>query len=239
MTIQQWPLADRPRERLLNYGSEKLSDSELLALLIQSGTKNQSSVDCARALLQRFGNLRAVIDADCKALCEQPGLGPAKFALVQAGAELGRRYFQQRHPSRGAITSCAQAKAFFKHTLSHKKKECFCVIYLDASHNIIQYEELFQGSLTSLKVHPRDFVKKCLDHDAVAVIIAHNHPRGRSTPSQADIQTTKHLIQMLHFVDVQLIDHIIVGENNTLSMQDEGYIDKYLIAEKNSGINRA
>ena len=228
MTIQQWPSADRPRERLLQHGREELSDSELLALLIQSGTRGSSSVDCARALISKFGNLRSVIDADYKQVVSTPGIGSARYALLQAGAEIGRRYFQQRCAHQGPIVSHAHAKDYFMYTMAHKQNECFSVLFLDNMHNIIQCEELFQGNLTELSIHMRLLVKKCLNYNTIAVIIAHNHPRGRPTPSNSDIQTTKMIIKILRYLDIRLIDHIIVGENSSLSMQEEGFIDNCL-----------
>jgi DNA repair protein RadC len=228
MTIQQWPSADRPRERLLQHGREKLSDSELLALLIQSGTRGNSSVDCARALISKFGNLRSVIDADYKQMTDIAGIGAARYALLQAGAEIGRRYFQQRCMHQGPIVSHSHAKDYFMYTMAHKQIECFYVLFLDSMHHIIQCEELFQGNLTELTIQMRLLVKKCLNYNAVAVIIAHNHPRGRAAPSDGDLKATQMIIQVLHYLNIRLIDHIIVGENSTLSMQEEGFIDNCL-----------
>jgi DNA repair protein RadC len=225
MTIQQWPEHDRPRERLLQHGAGQLSDSELLAILIQSGTAKQSSVDCARALLSNFNNLRGVIDANKKDIFNQPGLGPAKYALIQASAELGRRYLKQNQRFRGAILSADQAKHYFKLTLSHKKVECVGFLYLNAAHEIITYEEPFQGSVTKVHVHYRECIKKALSLDAAAIIMAHNHPSGLAKASQADIQSTEQLTQALKLVDISLLDHIIVGMNSELSMRNEGLMD--------------
>jgi len=225
MTILEWPEHDRPRERLLEHGAEELTDSELLAILIQTGTKQQSSVDCARSLIKSHTNLRGIIDASQQALCAHNGVGPAKFAMIQAGAELGRRYMQQDQAFKGAITSAEQAKRYFRLTLSHKKIECIAFLYLNAAHEIISYEEPFHGSMTQVYIHYRECIKTALSLDAVAIIMAHNHPNGFSKPSQADIQSTEALIKALKLVDISLIDHIIVGKNDAFSMRDEGLIN--------------
>jgi DNA repair protein RadC len=224
MSIHDWPEHDRPRERLLLHGADQLTDSELLALLIQTGTATQSSVDCARGLLKHFGNLRGVIDANLKQLCTQPGIGPAKFALIQAGAHIGRRYLQQEHTFKGAIHSALQAKEYFTCTLSHKKTECIAFLYLNASHEIIAYEEPFQGGIAQVSIHYRTCVKQALHLDASAILMAHNHPSGLSKPSQADIDCTEQLIKALHLIDVTLIDHIIIGKKEAFSMREEGFI---------------
>ena len=225
MSIHDWPEQDRPRERLFSNGADQLTDSELLAILIQSGTATQSSVDCARALISTFGNLRGVIDANLKQLCTQPGIGPAKFALIQAGAQVGMRYLQQEKSFKGAITSAQQAKEYFTCTLSHKKIECIAFLYLNASHEIISYEEPFQGGITQVSIHYRQCVKQALQLDASAIIMAHNHPSGQARPSQADIECTEQLIKALNLIDVVLIDHIIIGKNEAFSMRDEGLIN--------------
>jgi DNA repair protein RadC len=224
MSIHDWPEQDRPRERLLIHGADQLTDSELLAILIQSGTVSKSSVDCARELITTFGNLRGVIDASMEQLCDQPGIGAAKFALIQAAAHLGRRYLQQEKLLKGVITSAEQAKDYFSCTLSHKKTECIAFLYLNASSEIIAYEEPFEGGTGHVSIDYRACVKQALQFDASAMIMAHNHPSGLAKPSQSDIDCTEQLIKALQLVDVALIDHIIIAKNKAFSMRSEGFI---------------
>lgn len=224
MSIQHWPEHDRPREKLLRHGADHLTDSELLALLIQSGTADKSSVDCARGLIDTFGNLRSVMDATRKDLCHQPGIGPAKYALIQASAAMGRRFFQQDPVFKGAITSVETSKNYFRYRLAGKKTERLGICYLNASYDILAYDEAFHGSINQLFIHYRECIKRALNLEATSMIIAHNHPNGLATPSQTDIDTTERLMQALKLVSISLIDHIIVGKSDTFSMRDAGLL---------------
>lgn len=224
MTISEWPEHDRPREKLLNLGAEKLTDSELLAILIQTGTTKLSSVDCARALLTEYTNLRSIIELTAAEIYKQPGIGPAKFAMIQAAAELGRRALHQNKPAKGCITSSEQAQRYFKYALQHKKVECVGFLYLNPSHEIIMYDEPFAGGATQVHLHYRECIQKALNVGCTSILMAHNHPNGFAKPSQADIDTTEQLRKALDYVDIALVDHIIVGKNDTFSMRKEGLL---------------
>lgn len=222
MTIKQWPETDRPRERLLSMGAEHLTDSELLAIIIQNGTNKMSSLECAHLILKELHNCRGVIEASRQQLCQYPGIGPIKYTFIQAAAELGRRYYQQNPVIKGAITSADNAQQYFTYTLRHKKQECIAILYLNAAHEIITYDEPFQGSLTQVHIHYRECIQKALNLNATALIIAHNHPTGLAQPSQMDIDTTKELIKVFKVMDIAVLDHIIIGQKDSFSMRQHG-----------------
>jgi len=222
MTIKRWPLAERPQEKLLNHGANTLSDAELLALFIRSGTPGKTAIDVGRELLQTFGGLRQVLIADQTELCAAKGCGPARYAALQASLELGRRYLDQSLRKRGPLSSPKQAVEFLTYQLRDLKREVFAIIYLDTRHQVIDYEELFTGTLSGATVHPREVVRSVLEHNASAVILAHNHPSGIAEPSHSDATLTKRLRESLELVDVRLLDHLVIGDGEYVSMSDRG-----------------
>ena len=176
--ITQWPADERPREKLIRSGPGTLSDAELLAIFLRTGTKGKSAVDVGRDLLNEYGGLRQILNAEQSALTHSSGLGPAKSAQLQAALELGKRYLAQKLEKEGPLTSPAQAAEFLIHQLRDQPREIFAVVYLDNRHYVLRYQELFYGTLNGATVHPREVVKSALKHNAAAVIIAHNHPSG-------------------------------------------------------------
>ncbi len=224
MAIHQWPHKERPRERLLSLGAESLSDAELLAILLNHGTKGKSAVDLARELLVQHRGLRGLFACDYREFCQHQGIGMAKFTQLQAALELSRRHLQEPIMRDGIITRTQDAEQFLIASLSREQREVFGCLFLDSQHRVIRFERLFHGTINRANVHPRIVVKKALQYNAAAVIAAHNHPSGIAEPSEADEIITKTLADALALVEVTLLDHIIVGGNQVTSLAERGRI---------------
>lgn len=224
MAITDWPVQERPRERLLAQGAASLADAELLAILLRTGVKGKSAVDLARQLLARFGSVSALLEAGQASVAETPGLGRAKLAQLQAALELARRALREDLSSRDALSSPRAVRDYLRLVLSGREHEIFVVLLLDAQHRVIATEELFRGTLTQTSVYPREVVKCALRHNCAAVIFAHNHPSGVAEPSHADELLTRSLKAALTLVDVQVLDHFIVAGTRTLSFAERGLL---------------
>ncbi|WP_191490169.1 RadC family protein [Pseudomonas sp. FEN] len=224
MSIRDWPAAERPREKLLEQGAASLSDAELLAIFLRTGVSGKSAVDLARHLLSRFGSLRGLLESDQQAFGRQLGLGPAKFAQLQAVLEMARRHLAERLRRDSALESPRAVRDYLKAMLRHEPHEVFACLFLDSKHRVLAFEPLFHGSIDSTSVYPRQVVKRALAHNAAALILCHNHPSGIAEPSQADHVLTKRLKTALEFVDVRVLDHFIVGEGEPLSMMERGWM---------------
>ena len=222
MAITDWPLQERPRERLLALGPGALADAELLAILLRTGAKGKSAVDLARELLGRYGSVSALLEAG--AVEKAPGLGGAKLAQLKAALELARRALREEISTRDALTSPGAVRDYLRLALGGREQEVFVVLLLDAQHRVIATEELFRGTLTQTSVYPREVVKCALKHNAAAVIFAHNHPSGVAEPSHADEILTRSLKSALALVDVQVLDHFIVAGTRTMSFAERGLI---------------
>jgi len=224
MAITDWPVQERPRERLLAFGAASLADAELLAILLRTGIKGKSAVDLARQLLGRFGSVGRLLDAGSTNLAETPGLGSAKLAQLQAALELARRALKEEISSRNALSSPRAVRDYLRLALAGREQEVFAVLLLDAQHRVIAYEELFRGTLTQTSVYPREVVKCSLRHNAAAVIFAHNHPSGVAEPSHADEILTRSLKSALALVDIEVLDHFIVAGSRTMSFAERGLL---------------
>ena len=224
MSIRDWPAAERPREKLLEQGSASLSDAELLAIFLRTGAAGKSAVDLARHLLGKFGSLRALLEADQPAFSAELGLGPAKFAQLQAVQEMNRRHLAERLRVRSALENPQAVRDYLKSMLRHEQQEVFGCLFLDSRHQVLTFEALFRGSIDSTAVHPREVVKRALANNAAALILCHNHPSGNAAPSQADRQLTKRLQEALQLIDVRILDHFIVGDGDPLSMAEYGWM---------------
>ena len=224
MSIRDWPAAERPREKLLEQGSASLSDAELLAIFLRTGVTGKSAVDLARHLLTQFGSLRVLLEADLAQFSKELGLGPAKFAQLQAVLEMGRRHLAERMRKKPALENPQAVRDYLKSMLRHEPHEVFGCLFLDSKHQVLTFEALFRGSIDNTSVHPREVVKRSLANNAAAVILCHNHPSGNSDPSQADQLLTKRLQKALDLIDVRVLDHFIVGEGEPLSMAECGWM---------------
>jgi DNA repair protein RadC len=222
MAIRDWPRSERPREKLLERGAAALSDAELLAILLRNGTAGLSALDLARSVLGHFGSLRNVVAADRARFCAELGLGLARYAEIQAAAEISRRQLSEPLRVGPLLGSPKATRDYLSARLRHLEHEVFCCIYLDKRHRLIQFEELFRGTLDGASVHPREIVKLALQKNAAAMIVAHNHPSGVAEPSQADELITQRVKEALALVDIRLLDHIIVGDGVSVSLAERG-----------------
>jgi DNA repair protein RadC len=224
MGIRDWPENERPREKLLARGPSALSDAELLALFLGSGTGGEDAVACARGLIARHGSLGALAAKGGAALQRERGLGPARVALLLAAQELGSRCLAERLQRGPAIADERGAGLLFRQRLQHSPQEVFACMFLDSRHRMLAFEELFRGTIDGSEVHPREVVRRCLAHNAAAVILGHNHPSGVAEPSAADRQITRRLQEALALIDVRVLDHFIVGEGEPYSFAARGMI---------------
>ncbi len=224
MTIRLWPEAERPRERLLKQGPASLSDAELLAIFLRTGCAGFSAVDLARNAITSFGSLRALLGASEQEFCEAKGLGQAKFAQLQAVLEISRRYLAESLHKETSMNSSTSVKDYLISQLRHRPSEVFCALFLDSQHQLIEYRELFQGTIDGASVYPREVVKAALELNCAAIIFAHNHPSGVAEPSNADKTITTALLKALNLVEIQTLDHIVVGEGDCVSFAERGWI---------------
>ena len=224
MSIRDWPAGERPREKLLEHGSSSLSDAELLAIFLRTGVSGKSAVDLARHLLNEFGSLRALLEADLSSFCRPLGLGPAKFTQLQAVLEMGRRHLAERLRRDCALESPQAVRDFLTSQVRHEQHEVFGCLFMDSKHRMLAFEVLFRGSIDSASVYPRQVVKRALAHNAAAVMFCHNHPSGISLPSEADRTLTQRLTEALDLIEVRVLDHFIVGEGQPLSMVEHGWM---------------
>lgn len=224
MAITDWPEDDRPREKLLAKGAHALSDAELLAIFLRTGTQGKSAVDLARELLKHFGSLTALCAAGEHELCAVPGIGRAKFVQLQAVLEMARRALKEKITHGDALNSPVAVREYLRLRLQALPHEVFVALFLDAQNRVIEIEELFRGTLTQTSVYPREVIKHALRHNAGAVIFAHNHPSGVAEPSRADETLTQALKQALALVDVRVLDHFIVAGNSVVSFAERGLI---------------
>ncbi len=223
MAISHWPSAERPREKLISRGANALSDAELLAIFLRTGVAGCSAVDLARQLIVDYGSLRAIFDADAEDFCQRKGLGPAKFAQLQAALEIARRHLSEGLKNRDCLTNPAQTMRYLRACLRDYDYEVFACLMLDNRNRVIAFREMFRGTIDGASVYPREVVKQALADNAAAVILAHNHPSGVCEPSQADIRITERLQKALALVDIRLLDHVIVGDGFTC-LSEQGLV---------------
>ncbi|HXJ52369.1 MAG TPA: DNA repair protein RadC [Burkholderiales bacterium] len=223
MAISDWPLAERPRERLLAEGAKVLSDAELVAVLLRTGLPGKSAVELGRELVHEFNGVSGVLEAGAR-LGAIKGLGPAKAAQFAAALELARRALQEELKRTSALTSPGAVRDYLRLAIGGRAHEVFVCIWLDAQHRVIKFEEPFQGTLTQTSVYPREIVKAALACNAAAVIFAHNHPSGAAQPSQADELLTANLKEALALIEVRVLDHFIVAGHQAISFAERGLL---------------
>lgn len=224
MAIRDWPITERPRERLLAHGAKFLTDGELLAVLLGSGNRGASAVELARQLISRFGSLHDVLNATRDKCLGQRGIGPARYASLQAALELARRHYSEPLRLRSALNGPEATRAFLVAQLRDRTYEQFCCVYLDGNHGLLAFEELFRGGPDWTKVPVGELVKTALTHHAKGVILAHNHPSGDPEPSPADRALTRRIRDALALVDVRVVDHVIVGHRGCASFAERGLV---------------
>ena len=225
MSLKDLPADARPREKLLARGPGALSDAELLALLLRTGTAGRGVLQMAQEVLQTFGGIAGLLHAGADDLKRGKGLGgSAKRAELMAVLELARRALAEQLKERAAFDSATAVKDYLQLHLAARPHEVFAVLFLDAQHKLIALEELFRGTLTQTSVYPREVALRALHHHAAAVILAHNHPSGGVQPSRADEAITQNLKSALALIDVRVLDHVIVAPGQALSMAEKGLI---------------
>ena len=224
MVLKDIPVAARPREKLLALGPAALADAELIALLLRTGLPGTSVLQLAQGLLDTFGGLQGLLHTGADELERIKGLGPAKRAEISAVLELARRALAGQLAARPALDAVAEVKRYLRLQLGGRGHEVFGVLFLDAQHRLIRFEEMFRGTLTQTSVYPREIVKRALELQASAVILAHNHPSGATEPSRADELLTQTLKSALTLVDVRVLDHVVVGASDALSFAERGLL---------------
>jgi DNA repair protein RadC len=224
MSISNWPEHRRPRERLIREGAQALSDAELLAVFLRVGVRGKNAVELAGDLVRHFGSLQALLGANLKEFSSVPGLGPAKYAQLNAVIELARRAIRDDLLSRQAICSPQAAKDYLRLAMAGRPYESFHVLFLDVRNRLIAARELFRGTLTHTSVYPREVVREALARNAASVMLAHNHPSGTPAPSEADVLLTRALVQALALVDIRIVDHFVVAGHEVHSFAEHGQI---------------
>ena len=224
MAITDWPIDDRPREKLIAKGAETLSDAELVAIFLRTGVRGKSAVDVAREVLARFGSLSGLFAANSGAMTAVAGLGAAKYAQLQAVLEMARRALREKLERGSALCSPQAVRDYLRLKLQDRPHEVFVGVFLDAQNRVLAVEEMFRGTLTQTSVYPREVVKRALAHNAAAMIFAHNHPSGIAEPSRSDEALTQALKQALALVDVKVLDHFVVGSGAAMSFAERGLL---------------
>ena len=213
-----------PREKMQRYGIESLTDVELLALFLRTGTREKNVLRYSQDLLRHFGSLYGLLSATEKAITQIDGMGIAKYAQLKGIAELARRYFSLRVLSEDSLLSPEMTREFLQSQLADEEREIFVVIFLDNQHRVLKHSRLFSGTLSHVEVHPREIVREAIKVNAAAVILAHNHPSGHAEPSKSDRLITERVVKCCQFMDIRVLDHLIIGRGEYVSCAERGWI---------------
>lgn len=224
MRIHDWPASERPRERLISRGAQSLSDAELLALFIGQGLPGVNAVDLARLWLKQCNSLAQLLSQERHDFKRLPGAGDARYVILQAALELGKRAIGQPLMLGEALTNPTAVQQFLERELARQPREHFGCLYLDSQYRALHWEVLFSGTLNAAAVYPREVVRSSLVRGAAAVILAHNHPSGVAEPSQADRQITERLVDALQLVDIKVLDHLVIGAGSNVSFAERGWL---------------
>jgi len=224
VTIKDMPADLRPRERLLRDGAGVLTDIELLAIILRTGTAAASAVQLAAAVLGRFGHLRGLVQASVEELSLLPGIGPAKAAQIKAALELGRRVAASSGAERPVIKSPEDVAGLVMEEMRHLDREHFRALLLNTRHQVIAQETISIGTLNSSAVHPRELFKNAVKRSAAALILVHNHPSGDPAPSREDLEITRRLQEAGRIIGIDVLDHVIIGDNTFVSLKAKGQI---------------
>lgn len=224
LMIKDFPQDERPRERLMQNGPESLSNHELIAILLRTGTRNESVLQLSNRLLKKFDGLRLLKDATLSEITEVNGIGTAKAIQVMAAVEIGRRIMNLTFDERYSIRSPEDAANYVMNEMRFLSQEHFVCLYLNTKNQVLSKQTIFIGSLNASIVHPREVYKEAFRQSAASIICLHNHPSGDPTPSKEDIDVTKRLTECGKIIGIDILDHIIIGEKKFVSLKEKGYI---------------
>ncbi len=224
MALMNLSKASLPTKKLLALGVKSLTDAELLGILLGSEFKEISTFEWAEQLLNEFGSLRKLLGANEQAFCHHNELGTATFVQLQVVAEITERYLLEKIEKENALTSPEQTKRYLTKILRDRHRESFYVLFLDNQHRVLKGEVLFEGTIDVAAVYPREVVKRSIDYNAAAIILAHNHPSGVAEPSLADKRITKRISDAVELVDIRVLDHFVIGDGEIVSFAERGWI---------------
>nr|WP_066365567.1 DNA repair protein RadC [Neobacillus fumarioli] len=223
LMIRDFPLDERPRERFIHHGPQSLSNHELIAILLRTGTKDESVLQLANRLLSHFEGLRQLKNATLEEITEIKGIGSAKAIQILAAVEIGRRIANSTFNDRYVIRSPEDGAKYVMNDMRFLPQEHFVCLYLNTKNQVIHKQAVFIGSLNASIVHPREVYREALKRSAASIIAVHNHPSGDPTPSREDIEVTKRLAECGKIIGIDLLDHLIIGDNKFVSLKEKGY----------------
>ena len=223
-SIANWQLQEQPRYRLLHEGAEALANAELLALCLGSGVAGEDAVAMARRSLKHFGGIGALLSAPMPELLQCHGVGSAKASVIKAIQELSLRDVEHELTHADQFADSVSVSRFLRRRMGHEPRETFACLFLNARNQLISFEVLFRGSVDRAHVHAREVLRRGIEVNAVAVVLAHNHPSGSPEPSQADIQLTRRLAELLQQIDIRALDHIVVAAGACISFAQRGLL---------------
>ncbi|WP_436580133.1 RadC family protein [Heyndrickxia oleronia] len=222
--IRDYPAGERPRERLVKHGARSLSNQELLAILLRTGTKDESVIQMANRVLQAFDGLRLLKEASLEEIMKIKGIGFAKAVQILATIEIGRRIGNLTYNDRYIIRSPEDAANYVMNDLRFLSQEHFVCLYLSTKNQVIHQQTIFIGSLNASIVHPREVFKEAFRRSAASIICIHNHPSGDPGPSREDIEVTKRLVECGKIIGIEILDHLIIGDKKFVSLKEKGYL---------------
>ncbi|TMU85699.1 JAB domain-containing protein [Bacillus sp. BHET2] len=224
LMIRDFPQDERPRERLIQSGAASLSNQELLAILLRTGTKSESVLQLSNRLLTHFDGLNLLKDASLEEITKTKGIGLAKAVQIMASVEFGRRISNLAFDDRYSIRSPEDGANYVMNDMRFLAQEHFVCLYLNTKNQVLHKQTIFIGSLNASIVHPREVFKEAFRRSAASIICIHNHPSGDPTPSREDIEVTKRLVECGRIIGIDVLDHLIIGEKKFISLKEKGYL---------------
>ena len=224
LMIRDFPQDERPRERMIQSGSASLSNQELLAILLRTGTKSESVLQLSNRLLNQFDGLNLLKDASLEEITKTKGIGLAKAVQIMAAVEFGRRISNLAFDDRYSIRSPEDGANYVMNDMRFLAQEHFVCLYLNTKNQVLHKQTIFIGSLNASIVHPREVFKEAFRRSAASIICIHNHPSGDPTPSREDIEVTKRLVECGRIIGIDILDHLIIGEKKFISLKEKGYL---------------
>ncbi|MEW6115280.1 MAG: DNA repair protein RadC [Nitrospirota bacterium] len=223
-TIKEWPEGERPRERLVKYGAESLSDAQLLAIILRTGNREKGVLHLAMTLLDTFKDLGTIDAASINELASIKGLGTAKIAQIKAAFELGKRLMSESSDGKPVFSSSHSLYTYFAPRFKNLKKEYFIAVLLNQRNRLIREHKVSEGTLTNSLIHPREAFKEAIKESAASVIFVHNHPSGDPSPSRDDITVTERLKSAGDIIGIAVLDHVIIGDGKFVSLREKGVV---------------